>query len=226
VRETSTIPQHATRVIEVFADVLCPFTHVGLRRLVASREALQRRDIVLRAHAWPLELVNGAPIEASLVAEEVDALRATVAHGLFRGFDPGRWPTSSLPALALAARGYAMGDRTGERVSLALRDALFERGRDISDPEVLASVATACDVEPADTADGGQRDRDAVLADLAAGRARGVIGSPHFFVDDGGFFCPNLQIERVDGELRVAVDRVGFADFLDRCFRPAPGERA
>ena len=30
--------------IEVFADVLCPFTHVGLRRLVARRTELGRDD--------------------------------------------------------------------------------------------------------------------------------------------------------------------------------------
>jgi hypothetical protein len=27
------------RQIEVFADVACPFTHVGLRRLIAERDA-------------------------------------------------------------------------------------------------------------------------------------------------------------------------------------------
>jgi hypothetical protein len=59
-----------------------------------------------------------------------------------------------------------------------------------------------------------------VLADYAAGRERGVVGSPHFFVDGEGYFCPNLHIEQVDGHLHVEVDRAGFADFLGRCFGP------
>ena len=216
-----TYPTRATRVVEVFADVVCPFTHVGLQRLVAGREALDRRDVVLRVHAWPLEIVNEAPLAGDVVAEEVDALRSTVAGGLFQRFDPTRWPSSSLPALALAARGYRARDRVGERVSLTLRDALFERGRDIADPAVLAAIAASCQVDMPDAEDDA-----AVLADLEQGRARGVIGSPHFFVDGVGFFCPNLQIERVGGQLRVAVDRAALADFLERCFGPCGRPRA
>ena len=221
-----TIPRQGTRAIEVFADVLCPFTHVGLRRVVASREALDRRDLLIRARAWPLELVNGEPIDADLVTEEVHALRATVAHGLFQGFDPAQWPTTSLPALGLAARAYRVCDRAGERVSLALRDAVFERGRDISDRAVLASIAASCDVDVAGTPAEEAEDRAAVLADLAEGRERGVVGSPYFFVEGSGYFCPNLRIERADGRLQVAVDRSALADFLGACFGPVPTECA
>lgn len=49
------------RVVEVFADITCPFTHVGLRRLVRHRESVGRNDVVLRVRAWPLELVNDEP---------------------------------------------------------------------------------------------------------------------------------------------------------------------
>ena len=45
-----------------------------------------------------------------------------------------------------------------------------------------------------------------VHADLAEGRDRGVIGSPHFFVGDDDFFCPTLAIERVDGHLTISFD--------------------
>src|SRR3954464_13451066 len=47
--------------IEVFADVACPFTHVGLCRLVARRRE-SNSDAVLWVRAWPLELVNGEPL--------------------------------------------------------------------------------------------------------------------------------------------------------------------
>jgi len=45
-------------VIEVFADVACPFTHVGLKSFVARRAGLGRDDVILRVRAWPLEIVN------------------------------------------------------------------------------------------------------------------------------------------------------------------------
>ena len=77
-------------LVEVFADVACPFTHVGLRRLVARRAALGRDDVVLRVRAWPLELVNGRPLAADAVAEEVVELTASVA--------PGSSPASTPPA--------------------------------------------------------------------------------------------------------------------------------
>jgi predicted DsbA family dithiol-disulfide isomerase len=204
--------------VEVFADVLCPFTHVGLRRLVARRRELGREVPMLVVRAWPLELVNGKPLDADFVAEEVAALRETVAPELFSGFDPSRFPASAMPALGLAARALRAGPSMGEQCSLALRTALFEEGRDIGDSHELARIARACGIDGAR----GQ-DQAAVLADLDLGRSLGVIGSPHFFVDGEGFFCPSLDIERVDGRLEIRIDAAGFESLTDRCFgRPGP----
>lgn len=200
------------RVIEVFADVGCPFTHVGLRRLTERRDALGRDDILLRVRAWPLELVNGAPLDPEFIAEEVDVLRDTVAPDLFAGFSPDAFPSSSLPAMDLAHAAYAADLVTGERVSLALRTALFEEGRDIADPAVLAGIGEAHGVA-LDSAV-----RAAVLDDYSAGTSLGVRGSPEFFVEGEAYFCPVLDISRVDGELRVRVDPESLPRFLDACF--------
>lgn len=199
--------------VEVFADIACPFTHVGLRRLVARRTELARDEPVLLVRAWPLELVNGKPLAPDLVAEEVAELRSSVAPDLFVGFEPARFPATSLPALALAARARRAGRRVGERCSLALRHALFEEGRDISDPDELALVAVECGIDGA-----SEEDHAAVIADLERGRSLGVVGSPHFFIDGAGLFCPGLEIGRVDGRLRIAVDVDGFASLAERCF--------
>jgi predicted DsbA family dithiol-disulfide isomerase len=198
------------KVVEVFADVRCPFTHVGLRRLVERRDE-SGADFTLRVRAWPLELVNGAPLDRVLVSEEVELLRAQVAPDLFAHFDAERFPVSSLPALGLAARAYAQDERVGERASLLLRDALFEEGRDVADAAVLRCIATALAVSGAE--DGTER----VLEDWHEGQDRGVIGSPHFFVGDADFFCPSLRIERVEGSLRIEFDQTQFDAFLDRC---------
>jgi predicted DsbA family dithiol-disulfide isomerase len=199
-------------VIEVFADVCCPFTHVGLRRLVEHREQVGRHDTVLRVRPWPLELVNGRPLDPAFIAEEVDEIREQVAQDLFVGFDVAAFPSSSVPAMALAARAYEVSDQVGERVSLALRDALFEHGLDIADAAVLADIAAQHGV---DTAPAEDSDDAIVRREWEAGSARGVIGSPHFFLPDEDFFCPALHIERVDGHLRITADQEAFGRFVE-----------
>jgi predicted DsbA family dithiol-disulfide isomerase len=201
------------RVLEVFADVWCPFTHVGLRRLIEERNRLGRDDVVVWVRAWPLELINGKALNADLVGEEIQALRETVAPGLFAGFDAERFPSTSLPALRLTASAYRRGDRAGEQVSLALRAALFEEGRDIADPGILATIARMARLDlPGDDAE------QAVVADWQEGQRRGVVGSPHFFVDGRGFFCPTLAISRVDHHLRITSDAESFAAFAGTVF--------
>jgi predicted DsbA family dithiol-disulfide isomerase len=203
-------------VIEVFADVCCPFTHVGLRRFVEQRSNRARPDMVLRVRAWPLELVNGKPLDPAFIAEEVDELRAQVAADLFVGFDQSAFPATSLPAMALAAAAYERDDATGEAVSLGLRRALFDEGRDIADPAVLADVAEAAGLRlPTDLGDASVR------ADWAEGVERGVIGSPHFFLSeqDDGFFCPSLDISRDEaGHLHIQSDPAELEQLFNQIF--------
>ena len=195
-------------LIEVFADIVCPFTHVGLRRLVERRAAAGRTVPVLHVRAWPLELVNGEPLAGDFVAEEVAALREQVAPDLFGGFDAARFPSTSLPALTLVAAAYRRDVQLGEHVSLRLRDALFEEGADIGALDVLAEIATANGLDVPEVGD-----RDAITADLDEGRRRGVDGSPHYFLGSEGFFCPSLEITRVAGHLQVAFDAARFEQF-------------
>ena len=134
-------------LLEVYADVGCPFTHVGLAWVVERRRRLGREDLAVHVRSWPLELVNGRPLDPATVADHVRELRQQVAPDLFGGFDPAAFPTTTLPALALAASAYDRGLGVGESVSLALRHALFEEGRDVSDPDVLGEVARAHGLE-------------------------------------------------------------------------------
>jgi len=202
-------------VVEVFADVSCPFTHVGLRRLVEQRDRLGRDDVVLWVRAWPLELVNGAPLVGDFVGDEIDALRSVVTPDLFKGFDPTSFPGTTILALTLEASAHRRGHHDGEAVSLALRTALFEEGRDISDPGELAAIARAHGLD-APTLD----DERSVRDDWHEGERRGVVGSPYFFVGDQGFFCPTLNIAHVDGQLKVTVDLDAFNAFIETVFEP------
>jgi len=85
---------------------------------------------------------------------------------------------------------------------LALRDALFEQGKDISDPRVLAQIADAYELAGA-----GPDDERHVLGDWEHGRFRGVKGSPHFVCGALESFCPALGISRDEsGHLHIHND--------------------
>ncbi len=210
-RQTAGMDASSTTVIEVYADIWCPFTHVGLQRLVARRAEVGA-DFVLRIHPWPLELVNGKPMDGAFIGEEIDDLRAQATPDLFTDFRVDRFPTSTIPALALAESAYRQGLATGEAFGMAVRHALFEEGRDISDPAVLAELADSLGIPAATDAD-----VDLVHAAHATGSERGVIGSPHFFTPAGGFFCPSLDIKRVDGHLVIRPDLAAFEEFVATC---------
>lgn len=199
--------------IEVFADITCPFTHVGLRRIIQERTNRGRHTPRLKVRAWPLELVNGQPFEASAIVEKAAALREQVAPGLFSNINPDSWPASSRAALGLVAAAYRIDAESGEQMSLRLRDALFEHGQDISDPLILKEIGDSLGVGTPTSADMGS-----VESDWAEGQQRGVIGSPHFFLNDTEMFCPTLEITHPDGRLHIEVDEESLQEFLGRVF--------
>ena len=202
-----------TPVIEVFAGIWCPFAHVGLRAVKEHRARSGRNDVAIWVRAWPLELVNGAPLDPVVTKEHADDLREEVAPDQFAHLDLDRFPSSTLGALALANRAYRTDPQVGERVSFGLRDALFEEGRDISDPVVLEHLAHDIGVVMPDETDGA-----AVVSDWQEGQQRGVLGSPHFFCGDTDVFCPSLDIAKdpIEGMSIVRV-MSRLTEFLGRC---------
>ena len=203
-------------MVTVFADLTCPFTHVGLRRLVVRRDEIKSRTRFL-VLAWPLEWVNGEPLDPEFAATEIAALRTEVAPDLFRGFDPRTFPCTTLPGLALASLGYTVDLATGESVSRALRDAVFEQGLDIANPTVLSAIASAHGLDVRDA------DPEAVRAEYEEGRRRAVVGSPYFIVDGVGYFCPSLDITHVGDEFSIRFDAPAFEDFTARALGDADG---
>ncbi len=205
--------QPARTEVEVFADIACPFTHVGLHRFRAYRSQQGKVEPILRVRAWPLELVNGTALDGPSLRPKIEALRAGVAPDLFIGFDEHRFPTTTLPAMAAEVAAYRRGPEVGERFSLAVRHALFEEGLDVSDEEVLRVICQSLHTpEPTES------DQAAVQHDFADGKLRGVAGSPHFFTADGDFFCPSLRISHGAEGYDVAFDRDGFERFVTAVF--------
>jgi len=197
--------------IEVFADITCPFTHVGLKRVVQHvSEMAEPADVIVRA--WPLEWVNGTPLAVDAVVVKAHALSEQLGVDDFAGLRADAWPTTTIPALNLAADAYGRDPATGLAVSLELRSALFEHGENIGDPVVLARIAAAHELDaPATEASA------AVQADYDGGRERGVKGSPHFFVASDDFFCPALDLGHDDeGHLTARFDAEMLAEFFAR----------
>jgi predicted DsbA family dithiol-disulfide isomerase len=197
-------------MIEVFADIWCPFAHVGLQMTRRQRDA-RAPGAAIRVRAWPLELVNGEPQDAQKAAEHIHDLCTQLGVDLFNGFSVETFPRTTLPALALVAAAERAG--RGEAASYRVRHALWEEGRDIGQPEVVAQLAVELDVVVNDA------DTQTVRDDWHDGQRRGVQGSPHFFCGDREAFCPSLVIEHdSDGDLHVRPDPSRLAAFLDACW--------
>jgi len=199
------------QTVEVYADITCPFTHVGLKRVVQHvNDMSEPAEVIVRA--WPLEWVNGTPLDVEAVLVKGAALTEQLGVDDFSGLRADAWPSTTIPALNLAASAYERDAATGLAVSLELRAALFERGEDVGDPDVLARIATAHRLPmPGSEADASIR------ADYDGGRERGVKGSPHFYVADDEFFCPALDLGHdADGHLTARFDANMLADFFAR----------
>ena len=197
-----------TEPVQVFADIGCPFAYVGIRRLIAARDAAGSARRV-RVRAWPLELINGAPLDPKHVAREVEDLQAQVTPQLFAGFDPATFPRTSIPAFGLAAVAYDKDDATGEAVSVAIREALFERGARVDDRTVLTEIGVAHSVAIPDLSDASA----AARRDWGLGTQLGVKGSPHFFAAHDDWFCPTLVIEHADEHYHIH-DAAGMEAFF------------
>lgn len=203
------------RTVEVFADILCPFTHVGLHTLIDQRTERGLDEPHLRIRAWPLELINGKPLDPDHIDAEITALRGSVRPDLFKGFSVEAFPKTSMTAFALTAAADRTGDAVlSETVGMALRDAVFEHGLDIGRPEVVAAIAARFSLDPLDA----DTTESAVRADWDEGRARGVIGSPHFFTGEASWFCPGLAISRDNVGNFVVAWKQGSETFVDSVF--------
>jgi predicted DsbA family dithiol-disulfide isomerase len=208
--------QGGSTELEIYADIWCPFAYVGILATFAERE---RSGAAMSIHvrSWPLELVNSKPLDPAITSAHATELREQVAPDLFANLDLSRFPTTSLPALGLAAAAYRTSMAHGEKMSLRLRRALFEEGADISDDAVLQALASELGVE-GPTPD----DMAVVSTDWATGQRRGVLGSPHFFCGAEQAFCPGLAIERTEaGDLKVSRRIEGMSEFLGTCFASA-----
>jgi predicted DsbA family dithiol-disulfide isomerase len=181
----------APGTIVVFADIGCPWAHLAVYRLHATRARLGLQDqVLLDVRAFPLELLNEMPTPKRILDAEipvVGGLEPAAGWQVWQRPDY-EWPVTTLLALEAVEATKAQSLRASEALDRALRVALFGQSRTISMQHVILEVAAESDgVDP-----------DALRASLTVGSARAAIeeqfatsctdavqGSPHLFLPDG-----------------------------------------
>lgn len=177
--------------IIVFSDIGCPWAHLAVYRLHATRARLGLEGEVTFEHrSFPLELFNDRPTPKLIVGAEipvVGGLDPSAGWQMWQRPD-AEWPVTTLPALEAVHAAKDQSLRASERLDRALRVAFFGQSRTISMRHEILAVARDChgvDARALEEALDDGRARARVLADYDAARSSQVKGSPHLFFPDG-----------------------------------------
>jgi predicted DsbA family dithiol-disulfide isomerase len=163
-------------LVEIYTDVVCPWSAVGKRHFEAALARFAGRDEV--EVAWrPFRLVSDGVGHTPEGAGEVARAAARV------GID--HRPDLVVPADTFDAHRLvhlAAGTPAVHELVERLFRAHLVEGRDIGDAEVLVAVAEESGIDPhvARIALAGGTGADAVADAIEAGRARGVRAVPTF----------------------------------------------
>ena len=136
-------------------------------------------------------------------------LRDTARYMRRHGLQLKRKLTDPFMDPRAAARGFywVRRHRPGQEAAFArvAFDRYWREGADLGAPAQVAELATAVGVEPAVMLDGieGDQARSDLREAVAASLARGVFGSPFFFVD-GEPFWGSDRLEQLDQWLSAA----------------------
>ena len=208
--------------IDFVADLACPWCYLGLVRLDRARAI--RPDRPVRVHWWPFLLNPHLPPEGmdrtSYVRRKFggDAQRvyqrivdSARADGIEFAFE--RMPRTPNTTLAHRLILFAEEQGRADAVIRALFRALFQDGRDVGRPEVLAAIAGEAGL-----------DRDEVSAFLAGDRLKPEVVAAHQQAGRAGIQGVPVFIVGREHAITGAQPPEILADLLDvaTAARPAP----
>lgn len=123
-----------------------------------------------------------ADVPAKLAYEQLEMRRFVAAHNLPFAMNP-HFPVNTLLAMRVAVAAQAAG-QLDAFLNVAY-PAMWEHGRNLADPDVIAEVLSAAGLDGAALVAqaSDQAIKDALLANTEAAVARGAFGIPTFFVD-------------------------------------------
>ncbi|PPH41441.1 disulfide bond formation protein DsbA [Rathayibacter sp. AY1E4] len=197
--------------VDVWSDIACPWCYIGKRRFERGLEAFRAAhpeapEVVVEYRSFELspdtpEDYRGG--EAAFLAEHkgipeaqaqqmLDSVTAVAAGvGLDYHFESVRHVKT-----VTAHQALHHAKENGLQLELVERllSAYFVEGRDLADPEVLASLAGEVGLDPAEMrrALEDRRYLGRVQSDIAQAREYGISGVP-FFVLDGRFGVSGAQ---------------------------------
>jgi len=207
-------------IIDVHADIACPWCYIGHQRLEQALEARPEIDVVLR---WrPFQLQPGMPSEGRPWREFAqekfgswekaetmfEHVRDTGSDdGLVFNFDAMEVAPNTADAHRLVL--WAEGQSAGVEMSERLYAAYFAEGANVSDRDVLAGCAADAGLDP-DAArsmlQGEDWKQEVVRAqDLA--RQRGVTGVPFHVFDEQYAVSGAQPVEAFTRTLDAATGR-------------------
>ncbi len=220
----------ATLHVEVIADVVCPFSFLGKRRLDRALEAVQGPA----EQSWhPFQLnpempPEGLPFEEYLrlrfggrdnVQPVLDQLVLEGrADGVYFDFDRIRHVPNTLPAHQVVQAAESLGKDATKLVE-GLMSAFFESGLNIGERDVLVDIAGAAGIPADETrrAIGSDLARQAVVTREAKVRSSGLSSAPGFLLNRRLLVVGAQPVDN----LVNAFDRAMFGEGTDALISPA-----
>jgi len=188
---------HPPLIIDVHADIACPWCYIGHQRLEQALEQRPELDVVLR---WrPFQLQPGLPPEGkswrSFAQEKFgswERAQEMFEHVRSAGSDDGL--TFDFEAMEVAPNTtdahrlvlWAEQQSAGIEMSERLYAAYFSSGQNICDDDVLAACVADAGLDP-DAARGmlaGDDFKQAVVDAQKLAQKRGVTGVPFHVFDE------------------------------------------
>ncbi len=179
-------------IIDIVSDAICPWCYIGKRRLEKALLLAPQDDLKI---GWrPFQLNPEMPREGM---DRKDYLRAKfgdasggkrydaiIETGKAEGIDFQFDRIKRTPNTILAHRLIRFAARNDRQDALveALFVAYFTDGKDIGDPEILASVAASVGVDAAQYL-AGSEDDETIRQEDAFARQIGIQGVPCFIID-------------------------------------------
>ena len=209
-----------TLIVDIVADVVCPWCYVGVKSFLASRDALKDEfDIVARYRPYQLNpglSVSGVDRHEFYRAKFPDAGTLAAAREAIRGnarasgfdFDPSA--PALLPNTVKAHQIVRLAHFTGvqERAVLAIYRAFWDDLKDIGDDETLVEIARASGIDEglAAAALASREDAATIEAETDSFRQAGVSGVPTFIVNERTGFSGGMSPPQLTPALRRAAE--------------------
>jgi len=207
-------------IVDVVADIVCPWCYVGVKSFLASRDAIAGEfDVVPRFR--PYQLNPGLPAsgvdrhefyrakfpDANALAAAREAIRANARSSGF-DFDPAA--PALLPNTVKAHQIIRLAHFAGvqERIVIAIYRAFWDALDDIGDDRTLVAIAKAGGIDDGLAAAALSSREDAAMVEAESDnfRAAGVSGVPTFIVNERTGFSGGMPPVQLVAALRRAAE--------------------